>query len=220
MIKLLIGILSFLLLISSAIIFTPIQFFTGKWLTNNDYFTVEYSYLNGNLFSGEVLDLYIDQNFIGDYTYKTNFSSSEVKVNFLAIDDRKVSGNISKNLNSLNTNSFSITNLVIEDNLSVDLIEGLNILININELTIEDLNCTYINGTILISSNQLKDKLLGNFSCKEDNTISANLKGANDKNLGTIQYYDSQVRVSILTSVLPDKRLNLILDEVSFTIDL
>jgi hypothetical protein len=167
-----------------------------------------------------VLDLYIDQNFIGDYTYKTNFSSSEVKVNFLAIDDRKVSGNISKNLNSLNTNSFSITNLLIEDNLSVDLIKGLNILININELTIEDLNCTYINGTLLISSNQLKDKLLGNFSCKEDNTISANLKGANDKNLGTIQYYDSQVRVSILTSVLPDKRLNLILDEVSFTIDL
>jgi len=220
MIKLLIGVLSFLLLISSAIIFTPIQFFTGKWLTDNDYFTVEYSYLNGNLFSGEVLDLHIDQNFIGDYTYMTDFSSSEVKVNFLAIDDRKVSGSINKKLNSLSTNSFSITNLIIEDDLSVDLIKGLNILININELTIEDLNCTYINGTLSISSNQLRDKLLGNFSCTEDNKISANLKDTNNKNLGTIQYYDSKIKVSILTNALPDRRLNLILDEVSFTIDL
>ena len=43
-----------------------------------------------------------------------------------------------------------------------------------------------------------------------------------DKNkiLGTIQYFDSSVKVSISTKALPDRRLQLLTDEVSFTVDL
>ena len=74
--------LTFLLLFGS-IFFIPINFIVSNVLKNSDL-NIEYSYLEGNIFSGEVLDLYYDNNFIGDFRYENQFSIDNVTANFIS----------------------------------------------------------------------------------------------------------------------------------------
>ena len=59
--------IAFLLSFGSLVV--PINFFVSGFLKNSN-FDVEYSYLEGNIFSGKILDLSYDKNFIGDFKYE------------------------------------------------------------------------------------------------------------------------------------------------------
>ena len=102
----------------------------------------------------------------------------------------------------------------------MDLIKNIQLKVNINELKIKNFQCLTINGSIFISADSIKENLNGDLLCRDGNKISTTLKNDNNKILGTIQYFDSSVKVSISTKALPDGRLQLLTDEVSFTVDL
>ena len=218
--KLLFSIIFFLIFIFSAIFFTPINFFAGFFLNQYKKLDIEYAYLEGNILSGSILDLYVNGQVIGDYTYETQLSTKDIKIKFISMDERRISGNLIKSFDTINSSNFTVTNILAEEVISLDLIKNIQLQININELKIENFQCTTINGSIFISADSIKEELNGDLSCKEGNKISTTLKNDKNKILGTIQYFNSSVKVSISTKALPDRRLQLLTDEVSFTVDL
>ena len=218
--KFLFSIIFFLIFIFSAIFFTPINFFAGLFLNQNNNLNIEYAYLEGNILSGSVLDLYVDGQVIGDYTYETMLSTKDIKVKFISTDEKKISGSLIKSFNNFNLSNFTVTDFLAEEVISLDLIKNIQVKVNINELKIKNFQCSNINGSIFISADSIKENLNGDLSCRNGNNISTTLKNDKNKVLGTIQYFDSSVKVSISTKALPDGRLQLLTDEVSFTVDL
>lgn len=218
--KFLFSIIFFLIFIFSAIFFTPINFFAGFFLNQNKNLNIEYAYLDGNILSGSVLDLYVDGQVIGDYTYETMLSTKDIKIKFISTDEKKISGNLIKSFNNFDLSNFTVTDFLVEKVISLDLIKNIQLKVNINELKIKNFQCLTINGSIFISADSIKENLNGDLLCRDGNKISTTLKNDNNKILGTIQYFDSSVKVSISTKALPDNRLQLPSDEVSFTVDL
>ena len=218
--KFLFSIIFILIFIFSAIFFIPINFFAGFFLNQNKNLNIEYAYLEGNILSGSVLDLYVNGQVIGDYTYETILSTKDIKIKFISKDKNRISGNLIKSFNNLNFSNFTVTDFIAEEVISLDLIQDIQLKVNINELEIKNFQCSTIKGSIFISASSIKENLNGDLSCRNGNNISTTLKNDKNKVLGTIQYFDSSVKVSISTKALPDRRLQLLTDEVSFTVDL
>ena len=63
------------LLFIGSLFFIPINFFVSSLIKNLDV-DIQYSYLEGSVFSGKILDLYYENNFIGDFNYKNEFTLS------------------------------------------------------------------------------------------------------------------------------------------------
>mgnify|MGYP003332110105 FL=1 len=103
---------------------------------------------------------------------------------------------------------------------STDLIKYVDLDLNVQELEIKNFECAYINGNLKISSQEINEELIGELACYEGNTISAELFNKRMKELGNITYSDSQIQVRISTKTIPDRRVQLLMDYVSFTIDL
>ena len=61
------------LLLIGSLFFIPINFFVSSLIKNSEL-DIQYSYLEGNIFSGKILDLYYNNNFIGDFNYKNEFT--------------------------------------------------------------------------------------------------------------------------------------------------
>ena len=99
--KFLFSIIFFLIFIFSAIFFIPINFFAGFFLNQNKNLNIEYAYLEGNILSGSVLDLYVNGQVIGDYTYETILSTKDIKIKFISKDKSRISGNLIKSFNTL-----------------------------------------------------------------------------------------------------------------------
>ena len=166
--------LTFFLLFGS-IFFIPINFIVSNVLKNSDL-NIEYSYIEGNIFSGEVLDLYYDNNFIGDFSYENQFSIDNVTANFISIDDRNIKGTVVKtfsditDIGTLKLKDFSASSIF-----STDLIKYVDLKLDIKELDIVNFECENIIGNLRISSQEINEELLGELACYQDNTISANL---------------------------------------------
>ena len=211
--------LIFMLLIGS-IFFIPINFFVSNVVKNLDV-DIEYSYLEGNIFSGKILDLYYDNNFIGDFNYKNQFTFNDISANFYSIDEKNIAGTVVKELHNITDmgtivlKDFSASSIV-----STDLIKYVDLHLNVEELEIKNFECAYINGNLKISSQEINEELIGELACFEGNTISAELFNKRMKELGNITYSDSQIQVRISTKTIPDRRVQLLMDYVSFTIDL
>ena len=211
--------LTFLLLFGS-IFFIPINFIVSNVLKNSDL-NIEYSYLEGNIFSGEVLDLYYDNNFIGDFSYENQFSIDNVTANFISIDDRNIQGTVVKtfsditDIGTLKLKDFSASSIF-----STDLIKYVDLKLDIKELDIVNFECENIIGNLRISSQEINEELLGELTCYQDNTIKANLFNKRMKELGNVTYSNAQVKVKISTKTIPDRRVQLLMDYISFTIDL
>ena len=211
--------LMFMLLIGS-LFFIPINFFVSSLIKNLDV-DIEYSYLEGNIFSGKILDLYYDNNFIGDFNYKNQFTFKDISANFYSIDEKNIAGTVVKELHNITDigtivlKDFSVSSIV-----STDLIKYVDLHLNVEELDIKNFECAYINGNLKISSQEINEELIGELACFEGNTISAELFNKRMKELGNITYSDSQIQVRISTKIIPDRRVQLLMDYVSFTIDL
>jgi hypothetical protein len=218
--KILFSIILILGLVISSVFLTPISFISSIFLKNNKDFKIEYSYIDGNILSGSVLDLYVNNQALGDYSYETSISTSDIKLKFLSIDNQDISGNIIKSFDTLDPSIFTISDLIVEETISFELIQNVNLKFNIKELKVNNFQCETINGSIYITANSIRDELYGDLSCREGDKIITNLKNNKNKNLGSIQYHDSSIKVSISTKALPNRRLQLLSDEVSFTIDL
>ena len=203
-----------------SLFFVPINFFVTNFLKNSD-FNIEYSYLEGNIFSGKILDLYFDNNFIGDFNYENHFSLDNVTVNFNSIDDNDIQGTVIKqfsditDIGSLKLKDFSASSIF-----STDLIKYVDLKLDIKELDIVNFECENIIGNLRISSQEINEELLGELACYQDNTISANLFNKRMKELGNVTYSNAQVKVKISTKTIPDRRVQLLMDYISFTIDL
>ena len=218
--KILFSIILILGLVISSIFLTPISFIANIFLKSNNDLEVEYSYLDGNILSGSVLDLYVNNQALGDYSYETDINTSNIKIKFFSTDDQDISGNIIKSFDTLDPSIFTISDLIVEETISFDLIQNVNLKFNITELKVNNFLCESINGSIFITANSIKDELYGDLSCRDGDKIITNLKNNKNKSLGSIQYHDLSIKVSISTKALPDRRLQLLSDEVSFTIDL
>ena len=198
----------------------PINFFVTNFLKNSD-FNIEYSYLEGNIFSGKILDLYFDNNFIGDFNYENHFSLDNVTVNFNSIDDNDIQGTVIKqfsditDIGSLKLKDFSASSIF-----STDLIEYVDLNLDIKELEIVNFECENIIGNLRVSSQEINEELLGKLACFEGNTITAELFNKRMKDLGNVTYSNAQIKVRISTKTIPDKRVQLLMDYISFTIDL
>ena len=209
-----------LLLLFGSIFFIPINFIVSNVLKNTDL-NIEYSYLEGNIFSGEVLDLYYDNNFIGDFSYENQFSIDNVTANFISIDDRNIQGTVVKtfsditDIGTLKLKDFSASSIF-----STDLIKYVDLKLDIKELDIVNFECENIIGNLRISSQEINEELLGELTCYQDNTITANLFNKRMKELGNVTYSNAQVKVKISTKTIPDRRVQLLMDYISFTIDL
>ena len=203
-----------------SLFFVPINFFVTNFLKNSD-FNIEYSYLEGNIFSGKILDLYFDNNFIGDFNYENHFSLDNVTVNFNSIDDNDIQGTVIKqfsdiaDIGSLKLKDFSASSIF-----STDLIEYVDLNLDIKELEIVNFECENIIGNLRISSQEINEELLGKLACFEGNTITAELFNKRMKDLGNVTYSNAQIKVRISTKTIPDKRVQLLMDYISFTIDL
>ena len=203
-----------------SLFFVPINFFVTNFLKNSDL-NIEYSYLEGNIFSGKILDLYFDNNFIGDFNYENHFSLDNVTVNFNSIDDHDIQGTVKKqfsditDIGTLKLKDFSASSIF-----STDLIEYVNLNLDIKELEIVNFECENIIGNLRISSQEINEELLGKLACFEGNTISAELFNKRMKDLGNVTYSNAQIKVRISTKTIPDKRVQLLMDYISFTIDL
>ena len=203
-----------------SLFFVPINFFVTNFLKNSD-FNIEYSYLEGNIFSGKILDLYFDNNFIGDFNYENHFSLDNVTVNFNSIDDHDIQGTVIKqfsditDIGSLKLKDFSASRIF-----STDLIEYVDLNLDIKELEIVNFECENIIGNLRVSSQEINEELLGKLACFEGNTITAELFNKRMKDLGNVTYSNAQIKVRISTKTIPDKRLQLLMDYISFTIDL
>ena len=203
-----------------SLFFVPINFFVSGFLKNSD-FNIEYSYLEGNIFSGKILDLYFDNNFIGDFNYENHFSLDNVTVNFNSIDDHDIQGTVIKqfsditDIGSLKLKDFSASSIF-----STDLIEYVDLNLDIKELEIVNFECENIIGNLRVSSQEINEELLGKLACFEGNTITAELFNKRMKDLGNVTYSNAQIKVRISTKTIPDKRVQLLMDYISFTIDL
>ena len=203
-----------------SLFFVPINFFVTNFLKNSD-FNIEYSYLEGNIFSGKILDLYFDNNFIGDFNYENHFSLDNVTVNFNSIDDSDIQGTVIKqfsditDIGSLKLKDFSASSIF-----STDLIEYVDLNLDIKELEIVNFECENIIGNLRVSSQEINEELLGKLACFEGNTITAELFNKRMKDLGNVTYSNAQIKVRISTKTIPDKRVQLLMDYISFTIDL
>ena len=202
-----------------SLFFVPINFFVTNFLKNSDL-NIEYSYLEGNLFSGKILDLYFDNNFIGDFNYGNHFSLDNVTVNFNSIDDHDIQGTVIKqfsditDIGSLKLKDFSASSVF-----STDLIKYVDLNLDIKELEIVNFECENIIGNLRVSSQEINEELLGKLACFEGNTITAELFNKRMKDLGNVTYSNAQIKVRISTKTIPDKRLQLLMDYISFTID-
>ena len=204
----------------SSLFFVPINFFLTNFLKNS-YLNIEYSYLEGNIFSGKILDLYFDNNFIGDFNYENHFSLDNVTVNFNSIDDHDIQGTVKKqfsditDIGTLKLKDFSASSIF-----STDLIEYVDLNLDIKELEIVNFECENIIGNLRVSSQEINEELFGKLACFEGNTITAELFNKRMKDLGNVTYSNAQIKVRISTKTIPDKRLQLLMDYISFTIDL
>ena len=203
-----------------SLFFVPINFFVTNFLKNSD-FNIEYSYLEGNIFSGKILDLYFDNNFIGDFNYENHFSLDNVTVNFNSIDDHDIQGTVIKqfsdiaDIGTLKLKDFSASSIF-----STDLIEYVDLNLDIKELEIVNFECENIIGNLRVSSQEINEELLGKLACFEGNTITAELFNKRMKDLGNVTYSNAQIKVRISTKTIPDKRVQLLMDYISFIIDL
>ena len=204
----------------SSLFFVPINFFVTNFLKNSDL-NIEYSYLEGNIFSGKILDLYFDNNFIGDFNYDNYFSLDNVTVNFNSIDDHDIQGTVIKqfsditDIGSLKLKDFSASSIF-----STDLIKYVDLNLDIKELEIVNFECENIIGNLRVSSQEINEELLGKLACFEGNTITAELFNKRMKDLGNVSYSNAQIKVRISTKTIPDKRVQSLMDYISFTIDL
>ena len=203
-----------------SLFFVPINLFATHFLKNSDL-NIDYSYLEGNIFSGKILDLYFDNNFIGDFNYENHFSFDNVTVNFNSIDDHDIQGTVIKqfsditDIGSLKLKDFSASSII-----STDLIKYVNLNLDIKELEIVNFECENIIGNLRVSSQEINEELLGKLACFEGNTITAELFNKRMKDLGNVSYSNAQIKVRISTKTIPDKRVQLLMDYISFTIDL
>ena len=203
-----------------SLFFVPINLFVTNFLKNSDL-NIEYSYLEGNIFSGKILDLYFDNNFIGDFNYENRFSLDNVSVNFNSIDDHDIQGTVIKqfsditDIGSLKLKDFSASSIF-----STDLIKYVDLHLDIKELEIVNFECENIIGNLRVSSQEINEELLGKLACFEGNTITAELFNKRMKDLGNVTYSNAQLKVRISTKTIPDKRVQLLRDYISFTIDL
>ena len=217
--KILLAVVIASLISIGSLFFVPINFFVTNFLKNSDL-NIEYSYLEGNLFSGKILDLYFDNNFIGDFNYGNHFSLDNVTVNFNSIDDHDIQGKVIKqfsditDIGSLKLKDFSASSVF-----STDLIKYVDLNLDIKELEIVNFECENIIGNLRVSSQEINEELFGKLACFEGNTITAELFNKRMKDLGNVTYSNAQIKVRISTKTIPDKRLQLLMDYISFTID-
>ena len=209
-----------LLLLFGSIFFIPINLIVSNVLKNSDL-NIEYSYLEGNIFAGKILDLYYDNNFIGDFNYENQFSIDNVAANFISIDDRDIQGTVVKtfsditDIGTLKLKDFSASSIF-----STDLIKYVDLKLDIKELEIINFECENIIGNLSIASQEINEELLGELACFEGNTITAELFNKKMKELGNVTYSNAKVKVRISTKTIPDRRVQLLMDYISFTIDL
>jgi len=211
--------IAFLLSFGSLFI-VPINFFVSGFLKNAN-FDVEYSYLEGNIFSGNILDLSYDKNFIGDFKYENQFSLKDLTLKFISIDDRDIEGKIIKEFSNISDmRSLFIQDLSVTSKISTDLIKNIDLKLNINELEMKNFKCVDIDGNLKISSQDIQEELFGKINCAEGNDISVVLFNKREKELGFITYKNSQAQVNISTQLIADKKIQLFMDYISFKVDL
>ena len=211
--------IAFLLSFGSLFV-VPINFFVSGFLKNSN-FGVEYSYLEGNIFSGKILDLSYDKNFIGDFKYENQFSLKDLTLKFISIDDRDIEGKIIKEFSNISDmRSLFIQDLSLTSKISTDLIKNIDLKLNINELEMKNFKCVDIDGNLKISSQDIQEELFGKINCAEGNDISVVLFNKREKELGFITYKDSQAQVNISTQLIADKKIQLFMDYISFKVDL
>ena len=218
--KILLAIFIAFLLSFGSLFVVPINFFVSGFLKNSN-FDVEYSYLEGNIFSGKILDLSYDKNFIGDFKYENQFSFKDLTLKFISIDDRDIEGKIIKEFSNISDmRSLFIQDLSVTSKISTDLIKNIDLKLNINELEMKNFKCIDINGNLTISSQYIQEELFGKIRCAGSNDISVVLFNKRDKELGFITYKDSQAEVNISTQLIADKKIQLFMDYISFKVDL
>ena len=218
--KILLAIFIAFLLLFGSLFVVPINFFVSGFLKNSN-FDVEYSYLEGNIFSGKILDLSYDKNFIGDFKYENQFSFKDLTLKFISIDDKDIEGKIIKEFSNISDiRSLSIQDLSVTSKISTDLIKNIDLKLNINELEMKNFKCIDIDGNLKISSQDIQEELFGKINCAVGNDISVVLFNKRDKELGFITYKDSQAQVNISTQLIADKKIQLFMDYISFKVDL
>ena len=218
--KILLAIFIAFLLSFSSLFVVPINFFVSGFLKNSN-FDVEYSYLEGNIFSGNILDLSYDKNFIGDFKYENQFSFKDLTLKFISIDDKDIEGKIIKEFSNISDmRSLSIQDLSVTSKISTDLIKNIDLKLNINELEMKNFKCVDIDGNLKISSQDIQEELFGKINCAEGNDISVVLFNKREKELGFITYKNSQAQVNISTQLIADKKIQLFMDYISFKVDL
>ena len=218
--KILLAIFIAFLVSFGSLFVVPINFFVSGFLKNSN-FDVEYSYLEGNIFSGKILDLSYDKNFIGDFKYENQFSLKDLTLKFISIDDRDIEGKIIKEFSNISDmRSLSIQDLSVTSKISTDLIKNIDLKLNINELEMKNFKCVDIDGNLKISSQDIQEELFGKINCAEGNDISVVLFNKREKELGFITYKDSQAQVNISTQLITDKKIQLFMDYISFKVDL
>ena len=218
--KILLAIFIAFLLSFGSLFVVPINFFVSGFLKNSN-FDVEYSYLEGNIFSGKILDLSYDKNFIGDFKYENQFSFKDLTLKFISIDDRDIEGKIIKEFSNISDmRSLFIQDLSVTSKISTDLIKNIDLKLNINELEMKNFKCIDIDGNLTISSQDIQEELFGKIRCAGSNDISVVLFNKRDKELGFITYKDSQAQVNISTQLIADKKIQLFMDYISFKVDL
>ena len=218
--KILLAIFIAFLLSFSSLFVVPINFLVSGFLKNSN-FDVEYSYLEGNIFSGKILDLSYDKNFIGDFKYENQFSFKDLTLKFISTDDKDIEGKIIKNFSNISDiGSLLIQDLSVSSKISTDLIKDIDLKLNINELEMKNFKCVDIDGNLKISSQDIQEELFGEINCAGGNDISVVLFNSRDKELGFITYKDSQAQVNISTQLIADKKIQLFMDYISFKVDL
>ena len=218
--KILLAIFIAFLLSFGSLFVVPINFFVSGFLKNSN-FDVEYSYLEGNIFSGKILDLSYDKNFIGDFKYENQFSFKDLTLKFISIDDKDIEGKIIKEFSNISDmRSLFIQDLSVTSKISTDLIKNIDLKLNINELEMKNFKCIDIDGNLKISSQDIQEELFGEINCAVGNDISVVLFNKREKELGFITFKDSQAQVNISTQLIADKKIQLFMDYISFKVDL
>ena len=218
--KILLAIFIAFLLSFGSLFVVPINFFVSGFLKNSN-FDVEYSYLEGNIFSGKILDLSYDKNFIGDFKYENQFSFKDLTLKFISIDDRDIEGKIIKEFSNISDiRSLFVQDLSVTSKISTDLIKNIDLKLNINELEMKNFKCIDIDGNLKISSQDIQEELFGEINCAVGNDISVVLFNKREKELGFITFKDSQAQVNISTQLIADKKIQLFMDYISFKVDL
>ena len=120
--KILLAIILGFILLFGSIFLIPVNFLVSTILKNSNQ-DIEYSYLEGNIFSGKILDLSYNKSFIGDFTYRNKFSFTDLTLNFQSIDNNNIEGKAIKAFSDINDmNSVVIKDLSFSRILKTDLI--------------------------------------------------------------------------------------------------